>query len=169
MSIVLETARLQLKPCQQEDLLQIYQLWTNERIRYFLFDNRTISIEEAQTFIEDSLSNFEQYKYGLWLIFLREINHLAGFAGFLPTKAAFPSLIYGIAPDFWGNGYATESARAVLCYTLEELKCAKVIADVDELNIASVRVLAKLGMRQTKHAIVQGNPLLYFEYNHSAP
>jgi ribosomal-protein-alanine N-acetyltransferase len=104
----------------------------------------------------------------LWLVFLCEINHLVGFAGFLNTEAAFPSLIYGIAPNFWGNGYATESARAVLCYALEELRYTKVIADVDEPNIASVRVLEKLGMRQTKRTVVQGNPLLYFEYNHSA-
>lgn len=80
------------------------------------------------------------------------------------SEEALPSLIYGIHPDLWGNGYGTESARAVLNYTVE-LKFPKVIADVDEPNIASVRVLEKLGMKQTKRAVVQGKPLLYFEYN----
>lgn len=164
--MVIKTTRLQLKPCQLEDIIQVHQLWTKEQIRYYLFDNRIIAIDEAQTFITESLCNFQQYGYGLWLVFLRETNNLAGFAGFLSTEEAIPSLIYGIAPDFWGNGYGTESASAVLCYALEKLKFPKVIADVDEPNLASVRVLQKLGMKQTRRAVVQGNPLLYFEYNH---
>lgn len=164
MSIVLETKQLQLKPCQLEDLLQVHQLWINEQIRYYLFDNRIILLDEAQTFIEDSLSNFQKYGYGIWLVFLSETKHLAGFAGFLSTETAIPSLIYGIAPDFWGNGYGTASAQTVLNYALE-LKFPQVIADVDEANIASVRVLQKLGMKQTRRAVVQGKPLLYFEYN----
>lgn len=94
-----------------------------------------------------------------------KLTIFAGFAGFLSTDEAIPSLIYGIAPDFWGNGYGTESAQTVLCYALEKLKLPKVIADVDEPNLASVRVLQKLGMKQTKRAVVQGKPLLYFEYN----
>jgi ribosomal-protein-alanine N-acetyltransferase len=164
MSILIETQRLQLKPCHIEDILQVHQLWTNEQIRYYLFDNRIISLAEAQTFIADSLSNFEQYGYGIWLVFLQKHNHLVGFAGFLGTEEAVPSLIYGIAPDFWGNGYGTESAQAVLCYALEKLSLPKVIADVDEPNLASVRVLQKLGMKETKRAVISGNPLLYFEY-----
>lgn len=111
------------------------------------------------------MSNFEPYKYRIWLVFLCETNHPTGFAGFLHLEEAFPSLIYGIDPDFWGNGYGTESARAVLNYTVE-LKFPKVIAEVDKPNIASVRVLEKLGMKQTEPAVVQGKPLLYFEDNH---
>ena len=165
MNIVLKTKRLQLKPCQVEDILKVHQLWTNEQIRYYLFDNRTISLDEARTFVTESLSNFQQYRYGLWLVFVREINHLVGFAGFLSSEAAIPSLIYGIEPGFWGNGYATEAAQTVLCYALEKLRFPKVIADVDEPNLASVRVLQKLGMKQTRRDVVQGNPLLYFVYN----
>lgn len=165
--MVIETTRLQLKPCQLEDIIQVHQLWTSLQIRYYLFDNRIISLDEAQTFIAESLSNFEQYGYGIWLVFLGETNTLAGFAGFLTTDEAVPSLIYGIEPNFWGNGYGTEAARAVLCYALEKLKFLKVIADVDEPNLASVQVLQKLGMKQIKRDLVQGKPLLYFEYNPS--
>jgi RimJ/RimL family protein N-acetyltransferase len=138
-------------------------LWTNERVRYFLFDDRVISLEEARSFIEDSLSNFEQHSYGLWLVFADEVSHLAGFAGFLPSESAVPSLIYGIHPDVWGNGYATEAAGAVLRYALEQLAFPKVIADVDEPNAASVKVLEKIGMKQTRRSVVKGRPLLYFE------
>jgi [ribosomal protein S5]-alanine N-acetyltransferase len=163
MSCVLETTRLQLRPCQIEDLQLVHTLWTNDRIRYFLFDNRAISSDEAQSFIEDSLINFKKHGYGLWLVFMRGNDCTVGFAGFLLSEEGTPSLIYGVHPDRWGNGYATEAASAVLSYALEKLALPKVRADVDEPNIASVRVLEKLGMRRTGRAVVNGHPLLYFE------
>jgi RimJ/RimL family protein N-acetyltransferase len=163
MTCVVETTRLQLRPCQIEDVQLVHALWTNDRIRFFLFDNRVISSDEAQSFVEDSLANFEQHGYGLWLLFMRDIDHLVGFAGFLPSEEGTPSLIYGVHPDRWGYGYATEAASSVLSYVLEKLALPKVRADVDEPNIASVRVLEKLGMRQTGRAVVNGHPLLYFE------
>jgi RimJ/RimL family protein N-acetyltransferase len=160
---VLETTRLQLRPCQIEDIQLAHTLWTNDNIRYFLFDNRVISYEETQSFVEDSLANFAQYGYGLWLVLIHEIEHPIGFAGFLPSEQGIPSLIYGIHPDYWGNGYATEAASAVLSYVLETLALPKVRADVDEPNMASVRVLEKLGMRRIGREVVNEHPLLYFE------
>ncbi|HBB30975.1 MAG TPA: GNAT family N-acetyltransferase [Cyanobacteria bacterium UBA8803] len=167
MSCVLETTRLQLRPCQIEDIQLLYTLWTNDRVRYFLFDNRVISVDEARSHVEDSLANFERHGYGVWLIFERSIDLVIGFAGFLPSEEGTPSLIYGVHPDRWGCGYATEAASAVLIYALEKLALPKVRADVDEPNIASVRVLEKSGMRRRGRAVVNGHPLLYFEKSRS--
>ncbi|HEY9652007.1 MAG TPA: GNAT family N-acetyltransferase [Coleofasciculaceae cyanobacterium] len=163
MSCLLKTTRLQLRPCQIEDIQLVHTLWTNDGIRYFLFDNRVISSDEAQSFVEDSLANFEQHGYGIWLVFVRDIDCLIGFAGFLSSEEGTPSLIYGVHPDHWGCGYATEAASAVLNYALENLALPKVRADVDEPNIASVRVLEKLGMMQTGREVVNGHPLVYFQ------
>ncbi|AFZ17896.1 GNAT family N-acetyltransferase [Allocoleopsis franciscana] len=167
MSCVLETIRLQLRSCQIEDVQIVHMLWINDCIRYFLFDNRVISLDEAQSFVEDSLANFEQHGYGIWLVFERGNDSLVGFAGFLPSQQGTPSLIYGIHPDRWGCGYATEAASAVLNYALENLALSKVRADVDEPNVASVRVLEKLRMRRIGDAIVNGHPLIYFERSRS--
>jgi RimJ/RimL family protein N-acetyltransferase len=167
MSCVLETIRLQLRSCQIEDVQIVHILWINDCIRYFLFDNRVISLDEAQSFVEDSLANFEQHGYGIWLVFERGNDSLVGFAGFLPSQEGTPSLIYGIHPDRWGCGYATEAASAVLNYALENLALSKVRADVDEPNVASVRVLEKLRMRRIGDAVVNGHPLIYFERSRS--
>ena len=48
----------------------------------------------------------------------------------------------------WGNGYATEAARAVLQFSFEQLGVHRVYATVDLENTASIRVLEKIGMRQ---------------------
>lgn len=151
-----------------EDLPLVHALWTNEHVRHFLFDERLISLDEARSFVEDSLANFERHGYGLWLVFpARDSQRPVGFAGFLRSEEETPALIYGVHPDFCGRGYATEAASAVLSYAFEELALSRVKADVDEPNAASVRVLEKLCMRRTGRALVNGRPLLYFERSHA--
>lgn len=159
----LSTSRLRLEPCRIEDIERTYALWTNERVRRFLFDDRLISLAEARSFIEASLANFERYGYGLWLMLARDSNHLVGFAGLLPSEEEAPNLIYGIHPDFAGKGYATEAAGTVLSYALGSLALSRVKADVDEPNVESVRVLEKLNMKRVDRSVVGGRPLLYFE------
>lgn len=159
----LETTRLRLQPCRIEDAELALDLWTNEHVRHFLFDDRVISSDEARLFIEASVANFEQCGYGLWLVFAREDGCFVGFAGFLRSEGEAPGLLYGIHPDFCGKGYATEAAGAVLSYAVESLAVPVVKADVDEPNVISVRVLEKLGMRRTRRAIVAGRPLVYYE------
>lgn len=176
MCKTLVTARLQLRSCKIHDLQAIHLLWTDPHIRHFLFDNRVISLDETRSFVELSLETFKQYGYGIWLVLLHnqinpdQINlehnpdQYIGFAGFLRSEVGDPGLVYGIHPDFCGQGYATEAARAVLDYALRELGFSNIKADVDEPNMASRRVLEKLGMKQLKRAVVNGQPLLYFEY-----
>lgn len=161
MNFELITKRLQLRPCQLTDLINLHRLWINDQIRYFLFDNRIISLDEARSFIETSTASFAQYRYGIWLVFDSTISDFIGFAGLLHTDGT-PHLIYGIHPNYWGNGYATEAAQAVLHYGIESLSLSEIRADVDEPNLASVQVLRKLGMLQVGYAVVNDRPLLYF-------
>jgi RimJ/RimL family protein N-acetyltransferase len=58
------------------------------------------------------------------------------------------ALGYGIGRPWWGQGIATEAARAVLDYAFDALRVAKVWARADPRNLGSVRVLEKLGMQR---------------------
>jgi RimJ/RimL family protein N-acetyltransferase len=158
----LQTERLRLRPCRSEDEKSIHALWTNEKIRHFLFDERVIAASETQSFIEASLSSFARHGYGLWLVHQRESKLLVGFSGFLDPGNC-PTLIYGIHPDFDGRGYATEAAACVLRYAVENLGLSEIKADVDEPNLASIRVLRKLNFKQVDSALVNGRQLLYFQ------
>ncbi|WP_205944781.1 GNAT family N-acetyltransferase [Pelagibius litoralis] len=46
----------------------------------------------------------------------------------------------------WGRGYATEAAAPVLAHALQGLGLDAVVADIDPLNAASIRVAEKLGL-----------------------
>jgi ribosomal-protein-alanine N-acetyltransferase len=150
-----------------DDLHALHQLWTNDHVRHFLFDDRSLSLDEARSFIENSLASFAQKAYGLWLVFRRGHDRLIGFAGLLGSEAKAPNLVYGVHPDHCGKGYATEAAGAVLGYGLNQPRLPKIRADVDEANRPSVRVLEKLGLKRTGREVVMGRPLLYFEITQS--
>lgn len=162
MRVLIETRRLRLRPCGVEDLPALHALWADEGVRRFLFDGRAVSREEARSFVSESEENFRRRGYGLWLAFEHD-GDLAGFAGFLCAEGPTPNLIYGVRPDLWGKGYATEAAGAVVDYAFEKLCLTAVRADVDEPNAASVRVLEKLGMKRLRSATAEGRTLLYFE------
>jgi RimJ/RimL family protein N-acetyltransferase len=55
-------------------------------------------------------------------------------------------IYYSLAPGAWGNGFATEAARAVVDYALGQFGLPEVLAEVDEGNGASVAVIRRLGM-----------------------
>ena len=58
---------------------------------------------------------------------------------------------YEVAPDYWGKGYATEAARAVLDFGFTKLKLERISAECVLENQRSCRVLEKLGMQQEGH------------------
>jgi [ribosomal protein S5]-alanine N-acetyltransferase len=83
IQLELETRRLRLRPCRSGDDTRVHALWTHDRVRHFLFDDRIISLDEARSFIEGSLAKFARHGYGLWLVLARDTHDLVGFAGFL--------------------------------------------------------------------------------------
>lgn len=58
---------------------------------------------------------------------------------------------WGIHPDLWGQGYATEAARAMLDFGFRELKAHRITAMCHTENAASIRVMEKLGMQREAH------------------
>jgi RimJ/RimL family protein N-acetyltransferase len=58
---------------------------------------------------------------------------------------------YCLRRDAWGHGYATEAARALLAIGFIQLELHRVFATCDPRNVASVRVLEKVGMRREAH------------------
>ncbi|MBF2027936.1 MAG: GNAT family N-acetyltransferase [Oscillatoriales cyanobacterium C42_A2020_001] len=159
----LHTNHLNLRPCQMSDLNVVHQLWTEVHVRRFLFDDRPITLAEARSFLETSIDNFANHGYGIWLFFEHHNDRIAGFTGLLHASPEALSLIFGTQPHLWGRGYAREAAAAVLDYAFNVLELKTVVADVDEPNQASIRVLEALGMTQTGSAIANERPLLYYK------
>jgi ribosomal-protein-alanine N-acetyltransferase len=151
---VLTTERLVLRPVTTQDHAGLLAHWIMLDVRRFLFDGAVLSPAEITGVIEDSARSFAAAGYGLWLIRERDGTDLVGTAGLRPLEDLGPEVIYSLAPSVWGRGYATEAARAVVEHALGPLGLPEVLAEVDEGNAASVKVIERLGM--TRFDVVPG-------------
>jgi RimJ/RimL family protein N-acetyltransferase len=85
---------------------------------------------------------------GMWALEQRETGTFLGAVGFAePYGWAGCELAWILARRWWGNGYATEGARAALAYAFATLNKDRVISLIHPENRASIRVAERLGER----------------------
>jgi RimJ/RimL family protein N-acetyltransferase len=96
--------------------------------------------------------------FGPWGVELRATGELVGHCGLrrveeLPGEV---EVLYALGRDHWGNGYATEAARASLRYGFERLGLPRILAFAVPANTASRRVMQRLGMGFERRARLFG-------------
>ena len=92
--------------------------------------------------------------YTYWLLIIRGTPAfgagLIGFKGF-PDQNGEAEIGYGMDPDYQRQGYTTEAVRRMIAWAFEEAACLAVVArDTKKSNDASLRILAKVGMKVYK-------------------
>lgn len=101
---------------------------------------------EASAQLDVLLDEWERWGVGSWAIVEAETRELIGDCGVKLTDRG-PQLAYMIARKRWGKGFATEASRAVLHYAFANCGWPAIYASTDIANLASQRVLEKVGMR----------------------
>ncbi|WP_163103196.1 GNAT family N-acetyltransferase [Peribacillus alkalitolerans] len=99
--------------------------------------------------------------WGVWLVLLKDTNQVIGDIGFKgkPDHQGKVEIGYGIAPTSQRNGYATEAVNGLIHHAFSTGKVVKVVAECLKDNIASIKVLEKVGMTRTG----ADDELLYWE------
>lgn len=166
----LETERLIIRPVCGDDFEAIYQ---HSRSIGWVDEHKTEAEQREITRLYTTwlslnhvaLAQLSQPPYGDRVIVLRETNSLIGMCGIVPyviDLSVFPSfggtdkgglaqsevgLMWGITPQHWRKGYATEVAQALVDYAFRKMKLNRLIATTGHDNIASQGVMQKIGMR----------------------
>jgi ribosomal-protein-alanine N-acetyltransferase len=147
----LRTPRLELSPFHARDLDELHALFIDPDVRRFLLDDDVVSPEWVEGEVDNSEARFAEGGCGIWVV--REVG-LAPIVGFAGYREFFDppelQLLYGFLPTAWGRGLATEAALEALRYAFDELCFDEVRAATDTPNEASVRVLERLGMHESK-------------------
>ncbi|WP_162958353.1 GNAT family N-acetyltransferase [Nocardia yunnanensis] len=145
---MLQTERLTLTPVNSRDHDALARLWRTPEVREFLFDGETLGDADVTRIIANSEKDFAAADFGFWTVRERETGILVGTAG-LRRLDGGPELevVYSLDPEHWGRGFAGEAAAAVVAYAFEKLGAARVLAEVDAGNAASIAVIERLGMR----------------------
>ena len=99
-----------------------------------------------------SVADWAAHGYRQWVVSVPPSEGVDGFVGFRASEpGARPELLFGILPRWWGQGIADEAARAVLAHGFATLGFAAVWAATDPPNLASQRLLDRLGMVFERH------------------
>lgn len=103
----------------------------------------------AEAWIATHADKFQRGEFVTFAIVARNEGNLVGAIGLvLNQKHDRGELGYWIGKPFWGLGYCTEAARAVVRYGFESLALHRIYANHMTRNPASGRVMQKIGMRQ---------------------
>lgn len=146
-AITLRTVRLTLRPFTNDDLDAVHALWTDADMRRYLCDGKVVPIEQSRQWLDDSSRDFAGRRFGLWGVHAGGPDgRLIGFCGCREWPTGEPELMYGLLRPWWRQGLATEAAHTVLSYVFEKLGHPVAMAATDPPNVASVRVLERLGM-----------------------
>lgn len=156
----IKTARLVIRPLNTDDDEFIFRLLNTPEWLEFIEDRQIHNIADAQKYIVEKIhKNYEGYGIGLQLVFLVSIQKPIGICGLI-KREGLDDLDIGFAflPEFYGSGYALESAKASLDYGFNELKCNRIVAITTENNIRSRNVLEKIGLQFEKFFFMEGDP-----------
>ena len=143
----IETERLRLRPFRPDDLDDLARLLGDSEVMKFLGvkAGRTYSRDETAEILQHAIDGWHKRGYSRWAVIHQESDQFIGLCG-LKTLEGAPELIYALAQSYWGQGLAAEAATASLRFAFEELKLDRVVAVTRHANLASQRVMQRIGM-----------------------
>jgi RimJ/RimL family protein N-acetyltransferase len=166
--VVLTTDRLLLRRWRPEDREPFASMNADPRVMEYF--PHLLSREESDQLVERSEAHFRNHGFGPFALERRDSGEFLGFTGlYIPTfEAPFTPCVeigWRLAAEFWGEGLATEAARAVVAYAFEVLGLEALVSFTVPANQRSRRVMEKLGMRRDPSedfdhpGIADGDPL----------
>jgi ribosomal-protein-alanine N-acetyltransferase len=158
---VIETERLRLRPITLEDVEDVLAFATNPEWARYLPVPQPYSRKDAEEFVaRQILTDREQNPS--WVLVFNGVA-IGGINLRLDSDNNACEVGYSVAREHWGKGLATEAARAVIDAAFQSLSdLNKVRAMADLRNVASQRVMEKIGM--TREGILRQNRCFRGEY-----
>lgn len=160
--VIIETARLRLRPFTMADVEPYYQaILSDARVMEFLPGGKPLPRARAESFVRGLIDHWQEHSYGLWAIIHRETGVLIGHCGLQQAdyNNVDPELAFALARAYWRQGLAQEAAQAVLRYGFETLELSNIVALLMPENHVARAVLEKLGMKFERYARFHGERL----------
>jgi ribosomal-protein-alanine N-acetyltransferase len=149
MKIITATPRLIIREFNLYDAKAVYDFNAPEAVNRYTGDvGMCQSIADATNIIQNIwLKEYLQFGFARWAVVLKETGKVIGFCGFkFETRINAVDIGYRFHPDYWGQGFATESNLACIEYARSHLPFNEVFGEVMPNNTGSIKVLKKLGM-----------------------
>ena len=152
-----------LRPVEPGDLEPFTAIWNDPAVMRHM-GRGTRSAAECRLRVEELIEHQRRHGFGKWTVVERATGETIGYCG-IELYEGGPDVEVGFsfARSAWGRGYATEAARAWLEHGFARLGFERVLALVDPANVASIRVLDKLGLAPVGRTNVRNHEWLLYE------
>ena len=169
MNLILETDRLILREMLVSDAEALFEMDNNPKVHQYLSNKPLTDISEVHSYIQLVREQYIQNNIGRFVVVLKETNKLMGWAGLkyntemVNNKIHFYDIGYRLNEKFWGKGYSSEASFAWLDYGFNEIKIEILEAAAQTDNIASNKILQKIGLKMTEQYLEDGVSWNWYE------
>jgi ribosomal-protein-alanine N-acetyltransferase len=175
MAPQLRSARLTLRPLRDGDAETLWELWNDPAVYEYVGDGRVRTLAELRVGVERFVAHWSERGWGPFLVTQNTDGQAIGECGLYPVadEAHEDSdeieLGYRYGQQWWGRGYGTEAARAVMDWATNDLGLLALISIVREGNLASRRIAESLGFTIIQERPVENLPTptrdLWYRWN----
>ena len=147
--IIVETERLILTTVQEYDIEPLHQGCFSDWEVMKLLLGRTFTLEETRTYVKNTFSKGQLLDFTV--VFEKDKNELIGYAGIFPYsfngQGNEYEFGYILKQEAWGKGYASELSIGQIEMLKKSFEDVLIVATAHPENLASKRVLEKVGMK----------------------
>ena len=156
MQFYLETKRLILRDVLDTDLDGMFELDSNPIVHKYLGNSPIKTKEKAAEIIQFIQQQYKSLGIGRFATIEKSSGDFIGWSGLklntgkkeaLNGKTDFYDIGYRFIPKYWGKGYATESSLEILEFGFNKLNIKTICGAAEKENIASNKVLQKIGLK----------------------
>jgi RimJ/RimL family protein N-acetyltransferase len=161
------TERLQLRQWKNNDLTTFSNMNADSDVMEFY--PKILNKNESDAFAYKIQTIIKEKGWGFWAVELINEKKFIGFVGLHEPEPELPcspcvEIGWRLAKQYWGNGYATEAAKASLKVAFETLNFDEVYSFTSVLNVKSQALMKRLNMSNTNNnfnhpSIPEDNPL----------
>jgi ribosomal-protein-alanine N-acetyltransferase len=145
-----------------DDLDPLYRIYTKPGVYRFIGNGQLPTYEQERERLHKHIEeHYPAYGFGLWATIYKENHQLIGRCGLISQEVDGKREVeigYLLDPEYWGQGLATEAARAIRDYAFQMMKVNQLISLIQPQNFASIRVAEKNGMKLWKTVEFKGIP-----------
>jgi ribosomal-protein-alanine N-acetyltransferase len=167
---LLETERLLFRTHEDHDEPDFIAMHADPEVRRYV-GGQPWPLKKAKDRFRDQYLGRPTETYGLWAAILKEESRYIGCCGLRASQDGSEAhLGYYFARPYWRRGLASEASRAFIDVAFGRLGLVRLMADVQEGNLASERILLKFGFKYVSHEKIpiSGRVLLFYELSRAA-
>ena len=155
------TERQLLRELTPDDAAAMFELNLDPDVMRHIGPSPFETVGDARRFLE-AYDGYARDGMGRWAAVDAATDEFLGWCGLLRLDAGEVDLGYRYRRAVWGRGLATEAANACVAYAFQELRVATLVAQARTANVASIRVMQKLGLRFRRSFDLDGVPAVTY-------